>query len=196
MGDAKRFVRNCFARPSIVAKFPHRPHTELRGKIHMLNLFFGLVVCALLVGIHFLLRRVVRLLRAQLRALRDLQPVQSSAFEFAFYEITDGQERRISMAIIAIDVVKTYKIKPVDKAGNTAKLDGAPVWALSDPAMGTLVVAEDGLTAELTPAGALGNCELQVSGDADLGEGVEPIMGVLPLEFVGGKAVAIEVSEA
>lgn len=162
----------------------------------MFEIMLLLIECALLAAIYFELRRVVRLLRALVRAVKALMPVEAPAAGFEFYEVIDGQNRRISMAIIAIDVVKTYKIKPVDKAGNPAKLDGKPVWALSDPAMGALVVAEDGLTAELTPAGALGNCELQVSGDADMGEGVETIMGVLPLEFVGGKAVAIEVSEA
>ncbi len=81
-----------------------------------------------------------------------------------------------------------------DKAGNPAKVDGAPVWSLTDPSLGTLVASDDGMSAELTPTGPLGSAVIQVNADADLGEGVKTILGELPVTFVGGEAISISIS--
>lgn len=85
-------------------------------------------------------------------------------------------------------------IKPVDKFGNDAKVDGKPEWSLTDPALGDLAVSDDGMSCELTPKGPVGSCIVQVSADADLGEGVKAILGELPMEFLAGDAESLSIS--
>lgn len=56
-------------------------------------------------------------------------------------------------------------------AGNAARVDGLPVWSVSDPAILDLKVAEDGLTAAVAAKGPLGACQVTAKADADLDEG-------------------------
>ncbi len=81
-----------------------------------------------------------------------------------------------------------------DKFGNLAKVDGAPQWALTDAALGTLAVADDGMGAVFTPTGVVGLLKVQVTADADLGEGVKSILGELDIEVLAGEAVAVEIA--
>lgn len=53
-------------------------------------------------------------------------------------------------------------------AGNPAVVDGVPVWATSDPAIVSLVVAADGMSAVATTVGPLGTAQVSVTADADL----------------------------
>ncbi len=85
-------------------------------------------------------------------------------------------------------------IQPVDAKGNPAPVDGAPQWAVSDEALLTLQVADDGLSAELFAAGPLGNAQVTVSADADLGAGVTTIQGILDVTVVGGQAVSLAIA--
>lgn len=78
-----------------------------------------------------------------------------------------------------------------DKFGNMAKVDGAPAWAVTDASLATVEVAADGLSAVLKPVGAVGSFKVQVSADADLGEGVKAILGELDIELLSGEAVAV-----
>lgn len=75
------------------------------------------------------------------------------------------------------------------KAGNSAKVDGVPVWATSDETVLTVVPSEDGLSAEAVTVGPLGVAQITVTADADLGEGVETLTGVLDVEVLASKAV-------
>ena len=66
-------------------------------------------------------------------------------------------------------------------AGAPAKVDGVPVWELSDATVGTLNPTADGLfcdfvTGAATPAGT--PVRIKVTGDADLGAGVIPVSNV------------------
>jgi hypothetical protein len=81
-----------------------------------------------------------------------------------------------------------------DKFGNAAKIDGLPVWSVSAPELADVIVAEDGMSAEVAPKGVLGDFILQVSADADLGEGVKSILGELPVELLAGDAIAIAIA--
>lgn len=79
----------------------------------------------------------------------------------------------------ALSNEKNYRIKlaPLTGAGNPARVDGLPVWSLSNEA-GTLEVEADGLSALLrTPeagsAPAIG--KLTITADADLGDGVKTL---------------------
>lgn len=118
----------------------------------------------------------------------------SVAASIRFFTELDGKLIEVNSMQMKVTQKIPLSIKPVDKFGNDAKLDGVPAWALSDPSKGSLAVAADGLSGEFVPAGAVGSLEIQVSGDADLGEGVVPIMGSLPVDLLPGDAVAIQVA--
>lgn len=81
-----------------------------------------------------------------------------------------------------------------DAKGNAAQVDGVPAWSLTDPALGDLTVAADGMSAELAPKGPTGSCQVQVSADADLGAGVVSILGGLDVDFLPGDAVSISIA--
>jgi hypothetical protein len=87
-------------------------------------------------------------------------------------------------------------INPVDKRGNPARVDGIPVWASSDETKVTVAPAADGLSCDVVAAGALGQCQVTVSADADLGPGVATINGVLDITIVGGQAVGLAIAAA
>lgn len=95
-----------------------------------------------------------------------------------------------------ISDVKTASIVIKDKFGNPAAVDGAPAWAVSDPALATLEVATDGMSAKIMPVGVIGSFKLQVSADADLGEGVKTILGEMDIDLLAGEAEVIEISIA
>lgn len=79
-----------------------------------------------------------------------------------------------------LDVVSTTEekvkihIAPVTSSGKPAKLDGIPVWTLDGT--GSIVVAEDGLSADVVSADSPGVSNWSVSADADLGDGVSTIV--------------------
>ena len=84
---------------------------------------------------------------------------------------------------------------PVDRYGNTAKIDGVPTWMLSDNSYGDVAVAADGMSAAFTPNGTLtplgGALQVVVTADADLGAGVKQIKGVGEFTLVAGEAVGL-----
>lgn len=87
------------------------------------------------------------------------------------------------------------KLRILDAGGNAAEVEGGKVeWSVSDPAFGTLNVSEDMMSAEFVPAGAVGRAVIQAKGDADLGEGVEEIMGEIEIVQASGKAVKMELA--
>jgi hypothetical protein len=79
-------------------------------------------------------------------------------------------------------------IAAVDKRGNSARLDGAPVWVSSDPTLLTITAEADGMSATGVAVGPLGKLTVSVTADADLGEGVRELTGVLDVEVVGAEA--------
>lgn len=99
------------------------------------------------------------------------------------------------MALILTDEQKvSLAIDPRTAAGNPAKLDGAPVWSVSDANVLALTVAEDGLSAVVTATGALGASQVSVTADADLGEGVRPIAAVLDVTVVAAEAATLAIT--
>lgn len=73
-------------------------------------------------------------------------------------------------------------------AGNPAKVDGAPVWSVSDEALLELTVAEDGMSATVAAKGPLGIGQVTLTADADLGEGQKEITGLLDVEVLASEA--------
>ena len=101
------------------------------------------------------------------------------------------------MALILTDEQKvSLSIQPVTSAGNPAKVDGVPVWSVSDETVLTLTVAEDGLSAVATVTGTLGASQVSVKADADLGEGIKEIAAVLDVSVVASQAASLSITTA
>ncbi len=99
------------------------------------------------------------------------------------------------MSLILTDVQKVVvSITPVDAKGNPAPIDGKPVWTASDPSIISIVPSQDGLSADVIAVGPLGNAQVQVSADADLGEGVATIPGTLDVTVTASQAVSLTIS--
>lgn len=80
-------------------------------------------------------------------------------------------------------------ISYVDAAGNAARVDGVPVWDTDRPDLIALVPTVDGMGCDIAPIGPLGNAQITVTADADLGEGVRSLVTLGTIECVAGDAV-------
>lgn len=98
---------------------------------------------------------------------------------------------QVTRMLLRVSQQLPISIGITDKAGNPAPVDGPPAWSLTDPSMGAIAAASDGMSAVFTPAGKLGDVTVQVSADADLGAGVKSIIGELPVSITGGDAAFI-----
>jgi hypothetical protein len=99
------------------------------------------------------------------------------------------------MSLVLTDIQEvTLSVAPVSAAGNPAPVEGPPVWSVSDPTVGAVTVAADGLSAKFVTTGKLGLCQVNVSADADLGPGVKTITGVLEVEVVASEAANLGVT--
>ena len=81
-------------------------------------------------------------------------------------------------------------VRPLTAGGQPATVDGVPGWAVSDPALATLEVAPDGLSAYVF-AGQPGTGQVMVSADADLTAGVREIVGQLDLTVTAAEAATL-----
>lgn len=88
---------------------------------------------------------------------------------------------------ITIDQKVSASVKFVDRAGNPAKVDGAPSWSSSDDNVASVSVAEDGVATVI--AKNVGQTQISVTADADRGEGVRTITRSALVEVVSGEAV-------
>jgi hypothetical protein len=100
--------------------------------------------------------------------------------------------RRIAMAKFVLTDAQevTLSVSFVDKAGNPAPVDGAPVWAVSDATLFAITPAADGLSAVVSANGPLGSGQVSVSADADTGAGVTTIAGTLDIDVLASAAVS------
>lgn len=99
------------------------------------------------------------------------------------------------MSLILKDDQKVkLSILPVDAKGNPAAVDGVPVWASSDDGVIAVIPSADGLSATATAVGKVGTAQVSVTADADLGDGVSNIAGVLDVTVVAGQAVSVGVT--
>lgn len=108
-----------------------------------------------------------------------------------FYVTIDGIKRKVTSMFLAADKKLPLSLEIKDAAGNPAKIDGKPQFALSDESAGSLEVAEDGLSALFTPSGKAIAFKIQAKVDADLGEGVKEVVGELDVEVLSGEAVFV-----
>lgn len=130
----------------------------------------------------------------QLEAMCEKVKPGLLASAIKFYTTINGQKIGVTKMFLKVSEQLPLSIAIKDKFGNAAKVDGAPVWALTDPSLGTLTAADDGMSALFVPSGTVGAFKVQVSADADLGEGVKSIVGELDVELLPGEAVSVEIS--
>lgn len=122
-----------------------------------------------------------------LALLKDQEPTQPQASKVLFY--IEGVE--VTQMELKVTKKAKVSVKFKDAAGFQAKVDGKPEWLVSDAAKASLVVAEDGMSAEVQ-ALDVGSFMLSLSADADLGEGIKPILGSLAFDVTAGEAVSVE----
>lgn len=93
----------------------------------------------------------------------------------------------IDMFVLPADKKVSASVSWVDRKGNPALIDGVPTWSTSDGSVTALEVAVNGLSAVLL-GGVVGNCQISVSADADLGAGSKPVVALLDVQVVAGEA--------
>lgn len=98
------------------------------------------------------------------------------------------------MLILNDEQKVVLSVAPKTAAGNPAKIDGKPVWSVSDDTVITLVVSDDGLSTEAITTGTLGVSQVSVSVDADLGEGVRTLSGTLDITVNAAEATTVGIS--
>lgn len=82
-------------------------------------------------------------------------------------------------------------VSAVSAKGNVAAVENIQ-WTVSDDAL--LTITSEANQATVSAVGPVGQAQVRVTADADLGEGVRPINGVLDVEIIGGEAVALELA--
>lgn len=99
--------------------------------------------------------------------------------------------------MLEIDLTNEQQVKvtlaPKTATGKPAKLDGVPAWSVvsgAGPAQ-NLIVAEDGLSAELVSNDDPGDIDFLVEADADLGTGVQTISDIIRLHVAGANAESL-----
>ena len=79
------------------------------------------------------------------------------------------------MKMMQIAQVIAASVAFFDKGGNPAQVDGLPKWGVSDESIASLEVAADGMSAKATALKA-GSFKFVGTADADMGEGVKPLV--------------------
>lgn len=128
-----------------------------------------------------------------LRVARQKRKPRAVFTEVRFYSILI--KGNIMAAKLPLDKQFTVTVEPQDSAGNPAAVEGPPIWAASGDLV-TVTAAADGMSAVVRPnaTGAVGSVQINVAADADLGDGVETITGVLDVDVIGGQAVSLATS--
>lgn len=103
-----------------------------------------------------------------------------------------GQNEEETMSLVLTDE-QECELAPsfTTAAGNPGRVDGVPVWSSSNPDVLDLQVSDDGLQALVTAKGPLGSSQVSVTVDADLGEGVRQVVGVLDVIVQAAEVVAV-----
>lgn len=126
---------------------------------------------------------------------RAHQPARCGRIQFSSAAFAGGSTiKGIIMAFVLRDDQRvTVSITPVDARGNAAQLGSVPAW-VDATGQTDLEPSADGLSCIVIPKGVLGTTQINVSADADLGDGVVTISGTLDLEIVAGQAVGFAIN--
>jgi hypothetical protein len=101
--------------------------------------------------------------------------------------------QNVTMLVLPNDQQCTASIQPVDAKGNPAQVQGPPAWSSSSEDVATVTAEADGLSATVEGVD-IGTCQINVVADADLGDGVTNIAGVLDVTVTAGSAVSLSVT--
>lgn len=80
-----------------------------------------------------------------------------------------------------------------DARGNPTTV-ASPVWSSTDPSILSVTPGADGTTAVFAAVGPLGTANIVLDADADLGDGVVAIQGVVEVEVVAGNATTVNIT--
>ena len=88
------------------------------------------------------------------------------------------------------------KVEFLDDEGNHATIDGKPQWSSSNPDVAKVTVTPGNpYLAELL-GDSVGNAQVIVQADADLGDGTREVVCTLDVSIVGGEAVIGQITPA
>jgi hypothetical protein len=79
-----------------------------------------------------------------------------------------------------------------DAHGNPARVDGVPSWFTDNSDVLSLQPTLDGMSCTASARGPIGTARLTLNADADVGAGVEPLLGTLDFNITGGKATVVQ----
>lgn len=91
-------------------------------------------------------------------------------------------EQRVPLTLVSLDA-----------RDQVTRLDSVPVWTVSDPAVGTVVAALDGLSAVFTAAGPLGTTQVRVTADAAFGAPVRTLTATVDIQVEAGEAASLRI---
>jgi hypothetical protein len=125
------------------------------------------------------------------QAIDGLKPECSKPkghFDISIGLVTRKENKPMAVAIKITNAQKVnVTLNPRTDSGKPAKLDGAPTWTVVD-GESTVVVAADGLSADLISSDNPGDTTFLVDADADLGSGVEDLQETITLTVAGENA--------
>lgn len=135
-------------------------------------------------------RKAVKEFASQLEAkCKKTKNKRAARLNFSFGLAHSKKESNPVMIEITLtneqQVVAT--LKPVTATGKPAKVDGAPKWTVVS-GDGTVVPADDGLSATLVTPDLPGDTTYLVDADADLGSGVEDLQDTITVHTTGANA--------
>ena len=126
--------------------------------------------------------------------------IQDSAIVIGFrpkaiatrFQFFNPEGEPITMFTMRYNQEVEVSIKPVDAAGNDAPVDGVPEWSLSSSDFAHIKsTTPDGLKSVIA-GDKPGSFQVNVTGDADLGTGVIPIVSMLDMTLQPGQATGFE----
>ena len=127
------------------------------------------------------------------RAIGELKPKPDSKpkvhFDFTVGPIILKERTEMPLELSLTNEQKVnVTVTPKTQSGKPAKLDGKPTWEVTSGGA-TLAVADDGLSADIISSDDdLSDSLVQISADADLGEGVETIADTVLVHTAGANA--------
>lgn len=159
----------------------------------MHDLLLYLIFVALVYTIGFL-TGIIKVLKEIRNELHIVAHNEAIRLVFLYQVSPNRPPEEITMLTLTDIQGVDLSVAPVDAKGNPAKVDGAPVWVVSAPDVCDIAVAADGLSAHVTAKGPLGSCQVTVTADADLGEGVRNITGMLDVEVIASEAASLSIT--
>lgn len=121
---------------------------------------------------------------------------QSGALASVPQRILKSPPRGVSLMGFKLSATQQVplSVKPVDKKGNPATLDGPGEWFVDNTDMVTIdSVSADGLSCMLKAVGPLGSGTITFKGDGKAGPEVFDIVGTFDYEIGAGDAVTVKI---